>query len=124
MPIVSVVLVALEIGVHVGKGIAEQAGGFVQPFDRVFDHAWRCTNRPSSSAECWSDVAIEIAQLAFDLDVAELVALAFFHHIGDDEVLLVRRQFGDGGNDAEIGIALRQVELPQLLLVKGQRSGS
>ncbi len=62
----------------------------------------------------------EIAQLAFDRHRPELVALPFLDHISDDEVLPVVGQFGDGGNDAEIGIALRQVELAQLLLVIGQ----
>ena len=61
--------------------------------------------------------------MAFNLDVTKFVPVTFFHHIGDDEVLLIRRQFGDRRNNAEIGIALRQVKLAKLLLVKCQTIG-
>ncbi len=70
-----------------------------------------------------SALAVEVAELALDLDVAELVALAFLDHVGDDEVALVRGQLGDRGDHAEIGIAVGQVELAQLLLVEGQAIG-
>ena len=63
------------------------------------------------------ELRLEVAQVAFDLHVAKFIALALFHDIGDDEVALVRRQFGHRRHDAEIGIALGQVELTQLLLV-------
>src|SRR3546814_7808136 len=56
-------------------------------------------------------------------DIAEFVTIAFFHHIGDDEVSLVRRQFGNRGTDAKIGITLSEIELPQLLLVISQTIG-
>ena len=66
---------------------------------------------------------LEVADRALDLDVAELVALAFLDHVGDDEVAPVGRQLGDRRDDPEIGIAVGQVELPQLLLVEGEPVG-
>ena len=121
MPIVRSSLLRVIARIDVGKGIAEQAGGFGQRFDRILDQfgiipialfdrkprlqRLRCRNRGSA---------------LFDLDVAEFVALAFFHHIGDDEILLVAGQFGNRRNYPEIGIAFGQVELAQLLLVVRQ----
>jgi hypothetical protein len=39
--------------------------------------------------------ALEVADVALDLDVAELVALALLDDVGDDEVAPVRSQLGD-----------------------------
>jgi len=65
-------------------------------------------------------LAVKVAQLAIDIDLAERIALPFLNHVSDDEVFLIRRQFRNRRNHAEIGIAFGQVELPQLLLVKRQ----
>ena len=62
-------------------------------------------------------LGIEVAKLAFRLDRAEFVARTFFDHIGDDEVAAVGGEFGQRRHDAEVGIALGQVEGAQLLLV-------
>ena len=53
------------------------------------------------------------------IDVSDdmLVAFAFLDHIGDDEVLLVRGQLGNGRDHAEIGIAAFQIKAAQKLLV-------
>ena len=59
----------------------------------------------------------EVAERAFGLDRAELVARAFLDDVGDDEVTAVGRQFGERGDDPEVGIALGQIEGAQLLLV-------
>jgi hypothetical protein len=66
---------------------------------------------------------VEVADLAFDTDVAEVVALSFLDHIGDDEVAAVRGQLGHRRDDTEIGVALGKVEQPQLLLVEGETIG-
>src|SRR3546814_6802981 len=79
-----------------------------------------------SSDVCSSDlktaqrIGLQIANIALYGDIAEFVTIALFHHIGDDEVPLVRRQFSNRGNDAKIGITLSEIELPQLLLVISQ----
>ena len=52
-----------------------------------------------------------------------MVALPLFHHVGDDEIALVGRQFGHRRDDVEIGVAVGQVELTHLLLVIGQAIG-
>ena len=66
---------------------------------------------------------VEVAKVALSGDLAELVARAFFDHVGDHEILAVRGELGERADDAEIGIALRQVESAQLLLVGGQAIG-
>ena len=62
----------------------------------------------------------EVAQRAVRLDRAELVARPFLDDVGDDEVAAVGRQLGQRRDDAEIGIALGQVEGAKLLLVGGE----
>src|SRR3546814_12879309 len=47
----------------------------------------------------------------------------FRSDIGDDEVLLVAGQLGNRRDDAEIGIAVLQIEETQLLLVIGKAVG-
>src|SRR5690606_30066392 len=78
------------------------------------------------AAECWSGadrvdraqkVFRQTVQFRLNLDFAELVANALFHRKGDVEIALVRRQFGDGRDDAEIRVAAVIVELAQLLAV-------
>jgi hypothetical protein len=108
----------------IGKGIAEQVPAVSVQLSIVSSTILALYQSPFFIGSWLPAFAVEIAQLALDLDVAEFVALAFLDHIGDDEVALVGRQFGHGGNHAEIGIALGQVELAQLLLVKAMRSGS
>src|SRR3546814_1384897 len=53
-------------------------------------------------------IGLQIANIALYGDIAEFVTIALFHHIGDDEVPLVRRQFSNRGNDAKIGITLSE----------------
>ena len=110
--------VARIAGADIGEGIAKGAGGFIEPFDGVFHHLRIVPVARLHRQRRGQPVTVKIAQLTVNLDLAELVALAFFDHVGDDEVLLVRGQFGHGGNHPEIGVALGQVELAQLLLVK------
>ena len=59
----------------------------------------------------------EVAKRAVGFDRAEFVARPFLDHVGDDEVAAVRRQLGERRHDAEIRIALCQVEGAKLLLV-------
>ena len=115
--------IAVELRFHVGEGIAESAGRLGQAVDRIFDQLGVVPVAGLHRQASRHRLAVEVADLALHLHVAELVALSFLHHVSDDEVLLVRRQLGHGGNHAEIGIALRQVELPQLLLVVSHAIG-
>ena len=71
-----------------------------------------------NSETCCQRIAIEIADLTVHFDVAEVVALTLFHHIGDDEVLLVGRKLCHRGYDPEISIALGKIELTQFLSVE------
>ena len=112
--------VRLEIRADIGKGIAEQASRLGQAFDGVLDQLGIIPLAFLDREIAGQRRAVEIANFAFHRHIAEFVAFALFHHIGDDEVFLVRRQLGHGGDDAEIGITLGQIELAQLLLVIGQ----
>src|SRR3546814_13752270 len=69
-------------------------------------------------------IGLQIANIALYGDIAEFVTIALFHHIGDDEVPHVRRQFSNSGNDTEIGITIRALELPQLLTFIIQPNGT
>ena len=118
-----VFLVAVELRAHIGKGIAQKTSGFRQAFDGVFN-GLRVVPIAFLHADDRAEfLGLDIAQLAFQLDLAELVALTLFHDIGDNEVLLVGRELGHDRGDAEIGIAFGQIILPQFLLVVGQTIG-
>ena len=108
----------------VGEGIAEGAGDLVEAGDRVLDGLGvEPVALVRSLISCLDRRRGEVAQAAFGLDRAELVARPFLDDVGDDEIAAVGRQLGKRGNDAEIGIALGQVEGAQLLLVGGQPVG-
>ena len=105
---------------HIGKSIAEQASRFRQALDRIF-HLLSVIEIARFHGQLGrQEFRCKIANLAFHRHIAKFVAIAFFHHIGDDEIPLVGRELGHGGDHAKIGIAFGQVELAQLLLVKGQ----
>ena len=115
--------VALEIGINVGKRITEQTSGFRQRLYSVLD-LFRVIPVAGFHRQSRSQpFRCEIANLAIDLHFSEFVTIALFHHIRDDKILLVRRQFGNGRNHAEIGIALRQIKLAQFLLVESETIG-
>ena len=114
------VTVDFDIRAHIGEGITERARRFGEAFDGVVHLLCVVPVALGHLQRAGEQFAAKIAQLADHFDAAKLVAFAFFHHVGDDEIALVRGQFGHGGNHPEIGIALRQVELAQLLLIKRQ----
>ena len=68
-------------------------------------------------------VDIEALEAGRDLDLAELVALALADREGDEEALAVGRQLGHRRDDAEVGVALREVELAQQLAVEIEAVG-
>src|SRR3546814_7131710 len=105
---------AAELRVDVGKGIAEQTGGLAQLFDRILDQLGVVPVAGLHRQHRLQRLGLEVAQAALDVDVAELVALALLDDIGDDEVLLVAGQLGNRRDDAEIGIAVLQIEETQL----------
>ena len=114
-----IILVAAKLRANIAEGITQRAGGLAQPLNRVF-HFLGVVPLALFHGQLFSQpLPVKIAQLAFHHHVAELVAFTFFHHIGDDEIFLVRRQFRDCRHHPEIGITFRQVELAQLLLVIG-----
>jgi len=114
------VFVPRKLRANIGKGIAEQSGGFRQALNRVL-HLFGIVeiaglHRQLRRKEFWR----EIPDLAFHGHIAKLVPITLFDNISDDEIALVRREFGHGGDDTEIGIAFCQIELTELLLVKGE----
>ncbi len=118
-----IVFVACIARRHVGKGVAEQAGGLAQRFDGILDALGVEPVALLDGQTRCQRLVVEIADGTVDLDVAEFVSVAFFHHIGDDEILLVAGLLGHRRYDTEIGIALGQIEFAQLGLVKSQAVG-
>ncbi len=114
---------AVEPRRDVGKGVAEGASQIGQLLDRVLDRFGIVPVAALHRQAAAHRGAVKIAQLAFHLHIAEFVALAFLDHIGDDEIALIGGQFSHCRHNAKIGIALRQIKLPQLLLVEGQPVG-
>ena len=115
--------IAAELGIDVSEGIAEEAGGFAQAFHCIFHKLGVVPVARLHRQQALQRLRLEVAQLALHVDVAEFIALAFLHHIGDDEVLLVAGQLRHRRNHAEVGIAVLEIEEAQLLLVIGQTIG-
>ena len=113
----ALVLVAIELRPHIGKGIAEQAGSFGQALDSVLDLLGVIPVARLDQDQRFKLLGLDVTNLAIKLDLAELIAGPLIEHISDDEILFVRRQLGDGRDHAKIGVALGQIKLPQLLRV-------
>jgi len=94
-PHLALFLVAIKAGVDVGKRVAEEADRFRQARHRVLDLLGIVPIALLHRKHALEVLFLDVANLAFEIDFAELVALAFIHHVGDDEVLAVRRQLGD-----------------------------
>jgi hypothetical protein len=88
-----------------------------QPLDRVLDQLGVVPVPRAHRQRTGHHVAVEVPDLALNLDFAELVALPFLDHERDDEVALVRSELSHGRHDPEIGVAVAQIERAQLLLV-------
>ena len=65
----------------------------------------------------------EVSELASDVDGGDPIALALFEGEGDDEAAAVRHELGDGRNDAEVDIAVGEVEPAEQLTVERQPVG-
>ena len=65
-------------------------------------------------------VAVQVAQLRVDRDLADPVAIAFADIEGEEEARPVRRQFGLRRQHLEVDVAVLQVEAPQQFLVEVQ----
>ena len=115
--------IASVIGIDVGERIAAIARDLGQAGDDVLDLLGIEPLTGLDGNQCLDLFFAEVAKRAFGVDGAELVARPFLDNVGDDEVLAVGSQLGERGHDAEIGIALRQVESAQLLLVGGEAIG-
>ncbi len=112
--------VAIDLRVGFGKSIAERAGQLGQLFFCIVD-LLRIEPVAGLHRHIGGQaLAGEVANLALHRDIAEFVALALFHHIGDDEVALVRGEFSYCRDHAEVGIAFGEVILAQLLLVESK----
>ena len=111
------------LGLDLDKGVAAVAERVGQHGDRVLDRFGIVPVAGLYGQQRQHRFARQVLQLDVDIDLAELVALAFLDREGDDEAVAVGGQLGDRRDDAEIGIALGQVELAQQLAVVGQPVG-
>src|SRR3546814_13298833 len=104
--------------------LALQTGGFRHRVDSVFNLLGVVPVALCDPHQFLQRFGLQVADVAFDRNVAELIALALFHHIGDNEIAAVGRKFRDGGSDEKNGIAVGKIELTQILRVKGLTIGS
>src|SRR3546814_10092007 len=78
-----VVLVADKLRPHIGKGIALQTGGFRHRVDSVFNLLGVVSVALFDPHQFLQRFGLKVADVAFDRNVAELIAFALFHHIAD-----------------------------------------
>src|SRR3546814_5936791 len=122
-PLCEIVFIASEFGIDLRKSITEKTRRFRHGRDGVFDLLGVVPFPFLHWDKTAQRIGLQIANIALYGDIAEFETIALFHHIGADEVPLVRRQFSNRGNDAKIGITLREIESPQLVLVISQTTG-
>ena len=67
---------------------------------------------------------IKIFERGLDILWAEFIALALLEGEGYDETIAFRRELGDRGEDAKIGIAFAQIKPAQQFLIGCSWSGS
>ena len=94
---------------RIGKGIdgfVDELGVIGRPFDDR-------DQRPKVLRSQFLDLRI-------DDDFSKPVKIAFVHRERDIEILPVRREFGDRGNDTEIRIAALKIKAAQLFAIEGQ----
>ena len=108
---------------NVDEGIALQSGGIGHRLDGIVDQLGIVLLALEGLNQRPQIIRIEIANFAFHVDVAEVVKLTLLDGEGDVEIFLVVRQLGHRRDDPEVGIALGQIELPQLFAVVGQAIG-
>ena len=106
-----------------GERVAQLADLLGQRHDRVLDLVGVVDLAGVGLQQLPQLPRLEVRHPGFDLDVAEVVALALLHGEGDDEALPVRGQLGDGRAHVEVGVAAGQVEPAQQLLVEGHPIG-
>ena len=87
--------VAVIVGRDIGKGIAQRSRQLVEPVDGILDRLGvepRAFLKPDQRVELGG---IEVAKVAFGIDLAEFVARAFLDNISDDEVAAIGSEFGE-----------------------------
>src|SRR5580704_14927802 len=118
-----IVLVAPDVGADVDEGVAQGAYEVRQCRNGFFDRAGVVPVAFGHREIALQDVDIESLEARGDLDLAELVSFALVDGEGDEKSLPVGRQLGDRRHDAEIGVALREVELAQQLAIEVEAVG-
>ena len=99
-------------GRDIDVGVADRAGDVRHRVDGVFDQvAAEYRRRVRIGTAASSSSSGSRLSSVWTLIFAELVANALIDREGDEEVPLVGRQFGDGGDDAEIGVAAVVVDI-------------
>ena len=85
------VFVTLKLRIDVCKRIAEQSGGFSQPFDGILN-PFRIVPIASLHRQVFGQcLGFEIANFTVNFNFAKFVPLTFFDHVRDDEIFFVRR---------------------------------
>lgn len=116
----ALVTVTGHVGTHVNKGIAGITQRIGQRLHRFFDRVGVVPVLRLGRDQILKPGSRDLLQVALDRDRSETVALPLLDHEGDDEGVLFRCQFRHRRLDAEIGIAMGQIELAQKLAVEVQ----
>ena len=112
------VLVALDIGTDFDEGVAQRTDDIAERRHRLLDRVGVEPLARRDGQVALQHVDIETLEARRHLDLAELVARAFAYRDCDEEAFTIGRQLGHRRYHAEVGIALRQVELAQQFAVE------
>ena len=109
--------VALDRRIDLHEGIAAIAERVADGADRAVDQIGVVPIALARREQRLQHFRVDVFQRVGQVDLAEMVARAFLDGEGDEEARAIGRQLGDRRDDAEIGIALRQIEFAQQLAV-------
>ena len=110
--------VLAQLRLDLDEGVAEPADLVGERLDRGLDLVGVVDLALPRLDELLQLLGAEILERRVDLDLAELVLRALLDREGDEELLAVGRQLGDGRDHLEVGVAARVVEAAQQLLVE------
>ena len=102
---------------NLDEGIACRTRGEGQGVDRRLDLVALVQIARTDRQQQLQEVGVQPVVLGDDINLAEIVAIAFVHRQGDAESAVVRSQLRDRRQDPEIVIAAVGVKFPQLLAV-------
>ena len=115
--------VAVDLRFDLDKGVTAIAECVGEHRDRVLELLCVVPIAGLHGQERQHRFAREILEPDIDVDLAEPVALTLVDREGDHETVAVGGQLGDRRDDAEIGVALGQIEFAEELAVIGEPVG-